>query len=54
MKKLFSVFMVLTLLFSFAACSSNTKNEDSSSTSQQSGNRSGTHEPYGQNDVYYM
>lgn len=52
MKKLVSVFMVLTLLFSFAACSSNTKNEDSSSTSQQSGNQSATpmEESNGQND----
>ena len=39
-------------MFSFAACSSNTKNEDSSSTSQQSGNQSATpmEESNGQND----
>ena len=36
MKKLVSVFMILTLLLSFAACSSNTNNEGSSSTPQQS------------------
>lgn len=40
MKKLVSVFMVLTLLFSFTACSSNTANEDSSSSAQQSNNES--------------
>lgn len=32
MKKVFSIFMILTLLFSLAACSSNTTNEKSSST----------------------
>lgn len=36
MKKLVSVFMILTLLLSFAACSSNTNNEGSSSAPQQS------------------
>lgn len=40
MKKLVSVFMVLTLLFSFTACSSNTANEGSSSSAQQSNNES--------------
>ena len=36
MKKLVSIFMALTLLLSFAACSNNTNHEGSSPTSQQS------------------
>lgn len=44
MKKVFSILMVLTLLFSFAACSNNTTNEESSSLTQQSGNQSSTHD----------
>ena len=36
MKKLISVFMLLTLLFSLAACSSNTNSDDSSSPKSQS------------------
>lgn len=42
MKKLVSIFMVLTMLLFFAACSNNTNNEGSSSTSQQSSNQSST------------
>lgn len=42
MKKLVSIFMVLTLLLSFTACSSNTTNEESSSLTQQSSNQSST------------
>ena len=38
MKKLVSIFMVLTLLLSFAACGNNTNNEGSSSAPQQSSN----------------
>ena len=40
MKKLISIFMVLTLLLSFAACSNNTNNDDSSSAPQQSSDQS--------------
>lgn len=40
MKKVFSILMVLTLLFSLAACSNNSNSEESSSTTQQSGNQS--------------
>lgn len=36
MKKVFSILMVLTLLFSLAACSNSTTNEESSSPTQQS------------------
>ncbi len=43
MKKMFSILMVLTLLFCFAACS-NTTNEESSSLTQQSANQSSTHD----------
>lgn len=42
LKKLVSIFMVLTLLLSFTACSSNTTNEESSSLTQQSSNQSST------------
>lgn len=42
MKKVFSILMVLTLLFSLAACSNNTNSEESSSTTQQSSNQSST------------
>lgn len=42
MKKLISIFMVLTLLLSFAACSNNTANEGSSSIPQQSSDQSST------------
>ena len=40
MKKLISIFMVLTLLLSFAACSNNTNNDGSSSAPQQSSDQS--------------
>lgn len=36
MKKIFSILMVFTLIFSFAACSNNITNEESSSSPQQS------------------
>lgn len=36
MKKLYSLIMVLALLFTFAACSNNTNHDDSSPTQQQS------------------
>ena len=42
MKKVFSILMVLTLLFSLAACSNNGANEESSSPTQQSSNHSST------------
>lgn len=42
MKKVFSILMVLTLLFSLAACSNNGANEESSSPTQQSNNQSST------------
>ena len=42
MKKVFSILMVLTLLFSLAACSNNGANEESSSPTQQSSNQSST------------
>lgn len=42
MKKVFSILIVFTLLFSFAACSNNTNNEESSSPTQQSSNQSST------------
>ena len=42
MKKVFSILMALTLLFSFAACSSNTTNEEPSSHTQQSSDQSST------------
>ena len=42
MKKLVSIFMTLTLLLSFAACSNNANNEGSSSIPQQSSNQSST------------
>lgn len=42
MKKVFSILMVLTLLFSLAACSNSTNNEESSSPTQQSSNQSST------------
>lgn len=52
MKKLVSIFMVLTLLLSFAACSDNTNNESSSSAPQQSSNQNSTssEESNSQND----
>lgn len=52
MKKLVSIFMVFTLLLSFAACSSNTKNEESSSPTQQLSDQSSTptEESNSQND----
>lgn len=40
MKKLVSIFMVLTLLLSFTACSSSTTNEESFSAPQQSSDQS--------------
>ena len=42
MKKVFSILMVLILLFSLAACSNNGANEESSSPTQQSSNQSST------------
>lgn len=42
MKKVFSILMVLTLLFSFVACSNNRANEESSSPAQQSSNQNST------------
>lgn len=42
MKKVFSILMVLTLLFSFAACSNNSANEKPSSHTQQSSNQNST------------
>ncbi|MBA2212585.1 flavodoxin [Sellimonas intestinalis] len=42
MKKLVSIFMIFTLLFTFAACSNNGANEESSSPTQQSSNQSST------------
>lgn len=42
MKKVFSIFMVLTLLFSLAACSNNTTNEEPSSQTQQLSAQSST------------
>lgn len=52
MKKLVSIFMVLTLLLSFAACSNNTNNEGSSSAPQQSSTPNSTpaEESNNQND----
>ena len=52
MKKVFSILMVLTLLFSLAACSNNTNSEESSSPTQQSSNQSSTpaEESNSQND----
>lgn len=52
MKKLVSIFMAFTLILSLAACSSNTKNEESSSPTQQSSNQSSTptEESNSQND----
>lgn len=35
MKRVFSILMILTLLFSLAACSNNGANEESSSPTQQ-------------------
>lgn len=40
MKRVFSILMILTLLFSLAACSNNGANEESSSPTQQSSNQS--------------
>lgn len=40
MKKVFSILMVLTLLFSLAACSSNTNEEEISSSTQESSTQS--------------
>lgn len=42
MKKVFPILMILTLLFSFAACSSNTNNTESSSLTQRSSDQSST------------
>ena len=42
MKRVFSILMVLTLLFSLAACSNNGANEELSSPTQQSSNQSST------------
>lgn len=42
MKKVVSILIVLTLLFSFAACSNNTTNKEPSSHIQQSSNQSST------------
>lgn len=52
MKKVFSILMVLTLLFSLAACSNSTTNEESSSPTQQSStpNSAPTEESNNQND----
>lgn len=52
MKKVFSILMVLTLLFSLAACSNSTTNEESSSPTQQSStpNSASTEESNNQND----
>lgn len=52
MKKVFSILMVLTLLFSFTACSSNTTDEESPSATQQSSNQNSasTEESNNQND----
>lgn len=52
MKKVFSILMIITLLFSLAACSSNTTNEESSSPTQQSSDQSSTpaEESNGQSD----
>ncbi|MCR0265643.1 NAD(P)H-dependent oxidoreductase [[Clostridium] innocuum] len=52
MKKAFSILMVLTLLFSLAACSNSTTNEGSSSPTQQSSDQSSTpaEESNSQND----
>ena len=52
MKKLVSIFMVLTLLLSFAACSDYKNNESSSSAPQQSSNQNSTssEESNSQND----
>ena len=52
MKKAFSILMVLTLLFSLAACSNSTTNEESSSPTQQSSDQSSTpaEESNSQND----
>lgn len=52
MKKVFSILMVLTLLFSLAACSDSTTNEESSSPTQQSStpNSALTEESNNQND----
>ena len=52
MKKVFSILMVLTLLFSLAACSNNINNEESSSPTQQSStpNSAPTEESNNQND----
>lgn len=43
MKRVFSILMILTLLFSLAACSNNGANEESSSPTQQSSNQSSIH-----------
>ncbi len=40
MKKVFSILMVLTLVFSLAACSSNTNEEETSSSTQESSTQS--------------
>lgn len=40
MKKVFSILMVISLLFSFAACSNNTNNEGTSSSTQESSTQS--------------
>ncbi len=52
MKKVFSILMIFTLLFSLAACTGNTENEESSSLTQQSSTPSSTptEEPNHQND----
>ncbi|EEG75603.1 flavodoxin [[Clostridium] hylemonae] len=52
MKKVFSILVVLTLLFSLAACSNSTTNEGSSSPTQQSSDQSSTpaEESNSQND----
>ncbi len=42
MKKVFPILMILTLLFSFAACSSNTNNTESPSLTQRSSDQSST------------
>lgn len=42
MKKVFSILIALTLLFSLAACSSNTNSEESSSTTSQNNETSST------------
>lgn len=50
MKKVFSILMVLTLLFSLAACGNNGESEEPSSTTPQSSNQSSTPTEESNND----